>query len=87
LEEHQLSVNKIFEVIVRHTCEVIPELEGHNFSRKDSLKKLGANSVDRSEIVMMTLESLSLNIALIETANAENIGELADILYEKSKTN
>lgn len=75
-----MSREKIVEIIVRHTCEVIPELEGHNFSLKDSLKKLGANSVDRSEIVMMTLASLSLDIALIETASAKNIGELADIL-------
>jgi polyketide biosynthesis acyl carrier protein len=80
-----LSRNTIIETIIRHTCEVIPELEGHNFSLNDSLKNLGANSVDRSEIIMMTLATLSLNIALIDTAGAKNIGELADILYEKSQ--
>jgi polyketide biosynthesis acyl carrier protein len=76
----------IFQVITRHTCEVIPELKDHNFQSVDSLKNLGANSIDRSEIVIMTLESLSLQIPLIELAGAENIGELASILHEKSQS-
>ena len=74
---------EIFTIITHHTREVIPELEGHCFQPIDSLKNLGANSVDRSEIVMMTLESLCLNIPLIDIAAAENIGELAGILYAK----
>lgn len=76
----------IFEVITRHTQEVIPELKGHHFQPNDALKTLGANSIDRSEIVMMTLESLSLQIPMIEIAGAENIGELVGLLYEKSQT-
>ncbi len=71
----------IFEVIVRHTREVIPGLEEHAFHESDSLKTLGANSVDRADIIMMTLESLSLNVPLIDMAKAENIGEMAGILH------
>lgn len=63
---------------------MIPDLEGHHFQSNDALKDLDANSIDRSEIVMMTLESLSLKIPLIEIAGAGNIGELASILHEKS---
>ncbi|MCW8876732.1 MAG: acyl carrier protein, partial [Kangiellaceae bacterium] len=63
--------------------EVIPRLKDHQFKHDDALKDLGANSIDRSEIVMMTLESLSLNIPLITIAKAENLGELASILHEK----
>lgn len=78
-----MNVNDIFNIIVRNTCEVVPALEGHSFQFDDSLRDLGANSVDRSEIVMMTLESLSLNIPMIQIARAENMGELASILHEK----
>jgi polyketide biosynthesis acyl carrier protein len=78
-----MNREEIFEIIASHTREVIPELENHQFQFNDALKDLGANSIDRSEIVMMTLESLSLNIPLIDIAGAENIGELTDILYEK----
>ena len=78
-----MNKEQIFEIITQHACEVIPRLKEHSFQLTDALKDLGANSIDRSEIIMMTLESLSLNIPLIEIVRAENIGELASILHEK----
>lgn len=57
----------------------------HDFTESDSLRGLGANSIDRSEIIMMTMESMSANIPLIYTAKAKNIGELASILFEKQE--
>lgn len=77
----------ILNIIEAHAVEVLPELEGHVFDPEESLKQLGANSVDRSEIIMMALESLSLKIALVNMAKAKNIGELADIFYEKLQGN
>lgn len=78
-----MNVEDVFAVITNHTKEVLPELESHNFQFTDSLKALGANSIDRSEIVMMSLDSLALNIPLLETVGAENIGELAQVLHAK----
>jgi polyketide biosynthesis acyl carrier protein len=78
-----MNTEEIFEVIVGHTREVIPGLDERRLQFDDTLRSLGANSVDRSEIVMMTLRSLSLNIPLIETVKAQNIGELASILHGK----
>lgn len=76
----------ILELIGRHSAEVVPELEGHEFKASDRLVDLGANSVDRAEIIMMTMESLSLQIPRVELFGATNIGELADVLFEKSQT-
>ena len=73
----------IFNLIVTHTKELLPELEDHNFTATDSLKDLGANSLDRSEIIIMTLEEMEANIPLVHMAKASNIGELATILCEK----
>jgi len=80
-----MQKEEIFELIVRHTREVIPELESHVFKPSERLKDLGANSVDRAEIVMMIMESLSLQIPRIELSGTKNIGELADVLHEKSQ--
>ena len=77
-----MSVANILKIIVDHTKEVVPSLEEHHFIAEDSLCELGANSIDRSEIIMMALESLSLSIPLIKLAKAENIGELAEIIHE-----
>jgi polyketide biosynthesis acyl carrier protein len=79
----EITRDSIFNIIVQHTCEVIPELESHSIVETDRLADLGANSMDRVDIVMMTLESLSLQIPLIELAKAKSIGEFTDLLYEK----
>ncbi len=79
-----MSKEQILEVIVRHVREAIPRLADHPFQPSDSLKALGANSVDRADIIMMTLESLSLNIPLIEMAKAENIGDLASVIHART---
>lgn len=84
MSETKVSKEEILEIIVRHTREVVPELEAHEFRPDDSLKALGANSVDRADIIMMTLESLVLNIPLVAMAKAENISELAEIIHAKS---
>ncbi|MCC5467071.1 acyl carrier protein [Pelosinus baikalensis] len=81
-----MNKTDIFEIIVRHTYEVIPELESELIKPSDQLAQLGANSVDRAEIVAMTMESLSLEIPRVELFGAKNIGELVDVLYEKSKS-
>ena len=79
-----MSRDEIFEIIARHAREVVPGLQAHNFNPTDSLKALGANSIDRVDIIMATLESLALNIPLTAVAKAENMGELAGIIHERS---
>ncbi|TWI43994.1 polyketide biosynthesis acyl carrier protein [Pseudoduganella flava] len=79
-----VSTDDIVEIIARHAREVIPRLETHAFKPTDSLKSLGANSIDRADIIMMTLETLALNIPLIHMAKAENIADLARIIHEKA---
>jgi polyketide biosynthesis acyl carrier protein len=81
-----MSKDEIFELIQRNTREVIPGLEAYAFRRSDRLSDLGANSVDRAEIIMMTMEAMSLQIPRVELFGAGNIGELADILHEKIQT-
>lgn len=82
-----MTKQEILELIKRHTYDVIPELVNHSFKPTDRLKDLGANSVDRVEIIMMTMESLLLNIPRIELFGAETIGDLADIFYDKLSKN
>jgi polyketide biosynthesis acyl carrier protein len=82
----EITRDNIFNIIVQHTCEVVPELEKHSIVETDRLADLGANSMDRADIVMMTLESLSLKIPLVELARAKNIGEFTDLLYEKHQS-
>lgn len=81
-----MNKEDVFALVIRHTCEVVPKLERYEFKPTDSLVELGANSMDRADILMMAMESLSLRIPRIELSGAKNIGELVDILYEKSQS-
>lgn len=78
-----MNQQQVFELIVKNTREVVFELEEHQFNQNDSLKDLGANSIDRSEIIMMTLEDMEINMPMIELAKAENMGHLATIIHDK----
>lgn len=81
--EIAMTLEEIFATIVGHTREILPGLDDHAFQFTDSLRELGANSIDRSEVVMLTLESLSLKAPMIEFAKAENMGELATLLHAR----
>ena len=73
-----MDKKRIFELVSDHAREVVPELENHVFKPEESLKSLGANSIDRSEILMMTLESIDLTVPLVEFAGVENIAGIVD---------
>jgi len=73
----------ILNIIIENSRYVLPTLEAHDFDKDDELVKLGANSIDRIEIVAMTLSELSLRIPLVDTITAKNIGQLADLLHDK----
>lgn len=78
-----MNRQEIVELIVRHAREVVPDLQAAEVRSEDSLRDLGANSVDRSEILMMTLAALSARMSLVDLARAQNIGELAGIIHGK----
>jgi polyketide biosynthesis acyl carrier protein len=83
VSEAEVSEEQVFGILVGHVRTVLPNLASHEFTSADSLKALGANSVDRSEIVMMTIETLKLDMSLVEVAGASTLGELARIMRGK----
>lgn len=71
---------RVREVLHQKIRDIVPGLEGHAFRDSDSLTDLGANSVDRAEIMMMTIETFGIEIPRTELVKATNIGELADLI-------
>lgn len=81
-----MNKEDIFKVIKRHCCELLPELQSYEFKLSDRLADLGANSMDRADIIIMTMETLSLKIPRVELFKAKDIGGLVDVLYEKLRS-
>jgi polyketide biosynthesis acyl carrier protein len=73
----------LVELIATHARAVVPALAPRQLAGTDRLEDLGANSVDRAEILMLVLESLSLKVPRVELFGPRNIGELADLLSKK----
>lgn len=67
--------NKLKAAII----EVLPECDEQSITLHNSLKALGANSIDRAEIIILTLRRLNLKIPLIEFAQAQNLKDLVTI--------
>ena len=74
---------ELIDLIARHTREVVPGLDEHQFIPSDRLADLGANSVDRAEIAMLVQESLRLSVPRVELFGPRNVGELADLFLKK----
>lgn len=72
--------NEVVNVIKESLVEIMPELEGQDISADETLVDLGANSLDRGELITLTLERLNLDISRIEFAGARTINELADLI-------
>ncbi|MBP9691779.1 MAG: acyl carrier protein [Alphaproteobacteria bacterium] len=71
----------IWEAVKRSINEVLPDLATFDLSQKNSLRNLGANSVERAEIIMLTLAQLKLKIPMVEFAQAKDIEELVEFFY------
>jgi polyketide biosynthesis acyl carrier protein len=78
-----VRTEEILVIIVDCCREVLPRLKSHAFEATDRLADLGADSVDRAEVVTMVLERLSLTMPRTELFGARNVGELAELLARR----
>jgi polyketide biosynthesis acyl carrier protein len=62
-------------------AEIIPDIEPERIKPEESLRDLGANSVDRMDIVIEVMEELKLKIPLVEFGKVNNIQGLVDLLH------
>ncbi len=78
-----MSKEEIMEAIVQVCIGVLPVLKSHEFQPSESLRDLGANSLDRSEILENAMATLGVDIPRVDMHRAENIGQLVDLLHDK----
>lgn len=75
--------DKIINLIKENLIEIIPELEGADILNDENLVNLGANSIDRAELITVTLERLQLDISRVEFATANSIDDIATLIEKK----
>lgn len=75
---------QVITVIKNNLLEILPELEDIDFSMDDIFSELGADSVDRGELITLTLEVLELDIPRVDFVRAKTGNELADLILAKT---
>lgn len=76
----ELQIFSLMKIII---VETLPQLKNHPIKPSDSLKDLGANSIDRAEIIIRTMSELNLKIPLVELAPAKNINDIISIFLTR----
>jgi len=70
----------VFEVVRRTTLEVLPEISADLVLIDGTLTDLGANSIDRADIVTMSMEALGITVPIREFQSVRDIQSLVDLL-------
>ena len=76
-----MDKQEMFKVIVSNTAEILPDIEAQNIAMGDRISDWAENSIDRGEILMITLESFSLNIPMVEFVTVDTFGDLVDRIH------
>ncbi|MBG6133267.1 polyketide biosynthesis acyl carrier protein [Aquimarina sp. EL_43] len=81
-----MSKEHVFEVVKNVIIEVLPDIKPEQVHIEKNLRELGANSIDRMEVVTMSMEELDLKIPLMSFAQVSNIQGMVDVLVENYTT-
>ncbi|MFI6402542.1 phosphopantetheine-binding protein [Streptomyces sp. NPDC050548] len=76
-----MTHDKIWEVLRRHVLDVLEDVRESEIHPGRSLRDLGANSLDRMDIVVGAVNELRLDVPTAALAAAPTLGELTDLLH------
>jgi len=75
-----MTQDAIFETVKRNVLAVLPDVEAGQVSIDGKLADLGANSVDRADVVTLTMEDLGLTIPISEFQEVSDLRSLVELL-------
>lgn len=76
-----MTKEQVFSLVQTKICEILPDVSPEQVTTELRMKELGANSIDRSEIVTESLADLGIRTPLVKFSGAETVGGLVELLY------
>ncbi|MGP3971258.1 phosphopantetheine-binding protein [Streptomyces sp. 6N223] len=76
-----ITQEKTFETLKSVFAEIM-EADVSAVTLADSLRDLGANSIDRADIITETMEQLDVSLPMVRFGEARNIGDIVAIICE-----
>lgn len=80
-----MTKEEIFLVVKSKILEIQPTIAADAIRPGISLSDLGANSVDRMEVLTQSMEAVSASIPLMSFAGLSSIGEICEVLARHSR--
>jgi len=71
----------VFSVVRGQVAEVLPDVSVADVHPDQSMAALGANSLDRMDVVVASQDRLGIQVAAAEFADVENLRGLVDVLH------
>lgn len=81
------DTDAVFARVRDHVLRILPGLDAEKITMRANLRALGANSLDRVEVAICTMEDLQLSIAPTEMAGVQDIAGLVDVLIRHLRAN
>lgn len=80
-----MNKEMIFEKLKSKIIEIMDDdLENEaDITMEASLRELGANSIDRMDIIMDMCDELGVKIPMTDFSDIKNIGGMVDLFYER----
>jgi polyketide biosynthesis acyl carrier protein len=72
----------IFEVVQRHILAVLTDLDPSEITPHRTMRELGANSIDRMDVVVATMQELEVEIPPERMSGVHDLGSLVEVLHE-----
>jgi acyl carrier protein len=73
--------DEVYGVVRKHLLEICPDIAPDTVARGESMKALGASSLDMVEVVSCSMRELGVRIARQELSDIKDIGGLVDLLH------
>ena len=72
---------QIVSVVRKHLADVVGDLNPSDIDTSQSMKDLGATSLDIVEVVSLTMRELKVKVPRSELGKLTNMNGLVDLLY------
>ena len=77
-----MTQQDVFHTVKKMTLEVLPFIPADDITIGKSLVDLGANSIDRMEVVTRSMEELGIKVPMIEFGKVKDLQGLVDVLHK-----
>ncbi|MEJ8307080.1 phosphopantetheine-binding protein [Saccharibacillus sacchari] len=81
-----MEYQTIFLILVQKIKEILPEVQLEDITPDVSLRDVGANSIDRMDILVSSMQQLNVKVPMVNFAKAQTLHELVLIFQESARS-